>query len=71
MAAPIRDVQVSTVTKAVTPTALYSQLISSMFDSFRCVNDGKAHYPAQFGGISGQRSVLAERSVLDITNIEG
>lgn len=63
--------KVTTSTQPMTPTKLYVQLVNSMFNSFRSQNDGKAFFPSQFGGLAGQRSVLEERTVLDVTDIEG
>lgn len=63
--------RVTTTTQPMTPTGLYVQLVNSLFNSLRSQNDGKGFFPSQFGGIAGQRGVLEERTVLDVTDIEG
>lgn len=63
--------KITTSLKDMTQTELYMQLVNSVFNSMRCQNDGKNFFPAQFGGLDGQRSVIEDRTVLDVTIIEG
>lgn len=49
---------------------LFKMQVGDVFDGIRAAQEGKQFLPAQFGGIYGQREMLREKSVIDITRIQ-
>lgn len=56
-------------TKPITSLELYKTQVQNMYDRLRAGNLGKSHLPAQLGGTYGQRQLLTEKNVLDVTEI--
>lgn len=54
----------------ITPTELYKFQIRNGFDNIRYTNRDMTYYPTQFGGVQGQRIVLSEPSIMEITEFE-
>lgn len=54
----------------ITPMELYLQQVKSVFDNIRYQTRGFEYVPAQMGGIFGQRQVLEETLVLELTDFE-
>ena len=56
---------------SISPYKLYLEQIRGISDSFRANAAGLSYIPPQFGGLKGQRLVLADQPVLqliDFTN---
>lgn len=56
-------------TKPMTSLELYKTQVQNIYDRLRAGNLDKSHLPAQLGGTYGQRQLLAEKNVLDVTEI--
>lgn len=61
---------VSNRTKAVTLIELYKTQVQTIYDRMRAENTGLQYIPATLGGLGGQRLLLQEKTVLDITEIK-
>lgn len=61
---------VSSRTKSITRLELYKTQVQSVYDRMRAENLGIQYIPATLGGIGGQRLLLQEKTVLDITEIK-
>lgn len=61
---------VSTKTKAISRLELYKTQVQAVYDRMRAENLGIQYIPATLGGIGGQRLLLQEKTVLDITEIK-
>lgn len=67
----INSPKILTKTKAITPLELYKIQVQNVYDRMRAENDGKQHLAALMGGIGGQRELLLEKNVLDVTEVVG
>lgn len=54
----------------ITPRELYFQIVSGTYDKMRFTNSGMEYTPAQFGGIFGQKVILDQSTVMEVTNFE-
>lgn len=54
----------------VTPLEIFLQQIKGTFDAIRVERLDMTYYPPQLGGIFGQREVMAETLVLELTDFE-
>ena len=54
----------------ITPRELYFQLVSGTYDNMRFTNSGLTYTPAQFGGIFGQKTILDQSTVMEVTTFE-
>ncbi len=54
----------------MTPAQVYLNQVSGAIETLRTARDGQSYIPAQLGGISGQRKVLQEAVVLQLTTFE-
>jgi len=61
---------VSSRTKSITRLELYKTQVQAVYDRMRAENLGIQYIPATLGGIGGQRLLLQEKTVLDITEIK-
>ena len=61
---------VSSRTKSITRLELYKTQVQAIYDRMRAENLGIQYVPATLGGIGGQRLLLQEKTVLDITEIK-
>lgn len=62
--------KVITKLKPVTPYELFRLQVQGMYDNLR-YNKNKSYVPAQFGGLNGQRAVIEEEMVVNVTDFEG
>lgn len=56
-------------TKPMNSLELYKTQVQNVYDRLRAANLGLNHLPAQLGGTYGQRQLLTEKNVLDVTEI--
>lgn len=61
---------VSSRTKSITRLELYKTQVQAVYDRMRAENIGIQYIPATLGGVGGQRLLLQEKTVLDITEIK-
>lgn len=61
---------VSSRTKSITRLELYKTQVQAVYDRMRAENLGIQYIPATLGGVGGQRLLLQEKTVLDITEIK-
>lgn len=61
--------RVSSKTRALTRLELLKLQVSGVFDRLRAENDSKEFLPAQLGGTYGQRELLTDKNVIDITEV--
>jgi hypothetical protein len=54
----------------ITPRELYFQLVSNIYDTIRYTNMGVDYSPAQYGGIFGQKVILDQSMVMEVTDFE-
>ena len=62
--------QVISKTKAMTRLELYKSQVANVFDRMRAENSSYQYLHASLGGIYGQRILLQEKTVLDITEVK-
>ena len=60
---------VSSRTKPITRLELYKTQVQTIYDRMRAENTSSQYIPAMLGGLGGQRLLLQEKTVLDITEI--
>lgn len=61
--------RVSSRTKPLTRLELFKLQMNNVTDYLRAENSGKDYLPAQLGGTYGQRELLTDNNVLDVTEI--
>jgi hypothetical protein len=54
----------------VSPFQLYLEQVKGVSDSYRASRAGLSYYPSQFGGLKGQRLVLADQPVLQLIDFK-
>ena len=54
----------------ITPKEIYLQRVNAAFDAIRQNNKGMKYVPVQFGGIFGQKAILDQGLVLEVTTFE-
>lgn len=57
--------------KPMTPTELFKLQVQGNMQSIRLRNSGYINVPAQFGGLKGQRTVLEQSEVIEVTDFSG
>lgn len=55
---------------AITPCELYFQIVSGTYDAMRFKKINMEYTPAQFGGIFGQKTILDQSTVMEVTTFE-
>lgn len=55
---------------AMSPYEIYLQQVKAAYDGIRSSRLNLSYYPAQFGGIFGQRDVINEVVVLELTDFQ-
>lgn len=55
----------------LTPMELYTRRVASTYDGIRAANADMDFLPADFGGIFAQRTLLEDKSVLEVVDIKG
>ena len=54
----------------ITPRELYFQLVNRTYDTIRYTNMGVAYTPAQYGGTFGQKVILDQSMIMEVTDFE-
>jgi hypothetical protein len=54
----------------ITPKEIYLQRVNSIYDKIRQNNSGQDYIPLQFGGLFGQKAILDQSLVMEITQFE-
>jgi hypothetical protein len=69
---PINTIQERIVPKLVpiTPYEIFLQQVKGTYDAIRSDRDGFTYTPPQMGGIFGQKDVIDECIVLELTDFE-
>ncbi len=67
----MNDPKILSKTKSITALELYKIQVQNIYDGLRAENEGKLHIPAHMGGVGGQRELLSEKNVLDVTEVIG
>lgn len=67
---PLKKNSASPRMVALSPYQMYVEQMRGISDKIRATNSGLSYYPAQFGGIKGQRENLNSQVIVQLIDFE-